>query len=131
MLEQGDVLKRVAVYGNDVRPLAGLEGSDLVRPAQQIGVVDGRGLNRLQGAHANADVDRQLMCVQAVRVNGGVGTQAEMGRMVVEKASAVAEAQFAATTAAAAGNKDHVIAEKALKVFRKRVRANRRRLSRR
>ena len=54
-----------------------------------------------------------------------------MGRMVVEKASAVAEAQFAATTAAAAGNKDHVIAEKALKVFRKRVRANRRRLSRR
>ena len=63
--------------------------------------------------------------------SGGVGTQAEMGRMVVEKASAVAEAQFAATTAAAAGNKDHVIAEKALKVFRKRVRANRQRLSRR
>ena len=44
-----------------------------------------------------------------------------MGRMIVEKAAAVAEAQFAATTAAAAGNKDHVIAEKALKVFRKRV----------
>ena len=63
--------------------------------------------------------------------SGGVGTQAEMGRMIVEKAAAVAEAQFAATTAAAAGNKDHVIAEKALKVFRKRVRANRQRLSRR
>ena len=52
---------------------------------------------------------------------GGVGTQAEMSRMIVE---AIAEAQFAATTAAAAGNKDHVIAGKALKIFRKRVRAN-------
>jgi hypothetical protein len=63
--------------------------------------------------------------------SGGVGTQAEMSRMIVEKAAAIAEAQFAASTAAAAGNKDHVIAGKALKVFRKRVRANRRRLSRR
>jgi hypothetical protein len=63
--------------------------------------------------------------------SGGGGTQAEMGRMILEKAAAVTEAQFAATAAAAAGNKDHVIAEKALKIFRKRVRANRRRLSRR
>jgi hypothetical protein len=63
-------------------------------------------------------------------VSGGAGTRAEMGRMIQEKAAAIAEAQFAATAAAVAGNKDHVIAGKALKVFRKRVRANRRRLSR-
>ena len=62
--------------------------------------------------------------------SGGAGTQAEMGRMMGEKAAAVTEAQFAAATAAVAGSKDHVIAGKALKVFRKRVRANRRRLSR-
>jgi hypothetical protein len=30
--------------------------------------------------------------------SGGVGIRAEVGRMIVEKASAVAEAQFAATT---------------------------------
>ena len=58
--------------------------------------------------------------------SGGAGTQAEMGRMMVEKAAAVTEAQFAAATAAVAGSKDHVIAGKALKVFRRRVRANRR-----
>jgi hypothetical protein len=63
--------------------------------------------------------------------SGGVGTEAEMNRMIVEKTAAVAEAQFAAATAAAAGNADHVVANKALAVFRKRVRANRRRLSRR
>jgi hypothetical protein len=63
--------------------------------------------------------------------SGGAGTRVEMGRMIQEKAAAIAEAQFAATAAAVAGNKDHVIAGKALKVFRKRVRANRRRLSRR
>ena len=61
--------------------------------------------------------------------SGGARAQAEARRMVVEKATATAEAQLAATTAALAGSKDHVIAEKAMKVFRKRVRANKRRLS--
>ena len=40
--------------------------------------------------------------------SGGAGTRAEMGRMIQEKAAAVVEAQFAATAAAVAGNKDHV-----------------------
>lgn len=62
---------------------------------------------------------------------GGAGAEVEMSRMILEKAAAIAEAQFAAATAAAAGKADHVIASKALTVFRKRVRANRRRLSRR
>jgi hypothetical protein len=60
---------------------------------------------------------------------GGAGAEVEMSRMILEKAAAIAEAQFAAATAA--GKADHVIASKALTVFRKRVRANRRRLSRR
>jgi hypothetical protein len=63
--------------------------------------------------------------------SGGPRAQAEARRMVIEKATATAEAQLAATTAALAGSKDHVIAGKALKVFKKRVRANKRRLSRR
>jgi hypothetical protein len=63
--------------------------------------------------------------------SGGAGASAEMGRMTIEKAAAVTEAQVAATAAAIAGQKDHVVAGKALKVFHKRVRANKRRLSRR
>ena len=47
--------------------------------------------------------------------SGGAGTQAEMGRMMVEKAAAVTEAQFAAATAAVAGSKDHVIAGRHLR----------------
>ena len=69
--------------------------------------------------------------MRAISRLGTPQLQAEMSSMIVEKAAAIAEAQFAASTAAAAGNKDHVIAGKALKVFRKRVRTNRRRLSRR
>src|SRR6516164_4841995 len=34
MLEYGDVLEGVAIHRNNVSPLAGLKGSDLVRPAQ-------------------------------------------------------------------------------------------------
>jgi hypothetical protein len=63
--------------------------------------------------------------------SGGSRGQAEASRMVSEKAVAAVEAQVAATAAALAGHKDHVIAGKALKVFTKRVRANKRRLSHR
>ena len=41
-----------------------------------------------------------------------ISNQAEMGRMMVEKAAAVTEAQFAAATAAVAGSKDHVVAKR-------------------
>jgi hypothetical protein len=48
--------------------------------------------------------------------------------MVTEKILAAGEAQVAA---AMGGHKKHVVAGKAVNVYRKRVRANRRRLSRR
>jgi hypothetical protein len=57
--------------------------------------------------------------------------QDELNRMVVEKMTAVAEAQMTAAAAIMDGHKDHVVAKKALNVFQKRVRANKRRLSRR
>jgi hypothetical protein len=63
--------------------------------------------------------------------SGGAGAKAEMSRMVTDKAAAMAEAQAVATRAVASGRKDHVVAGKTLNVFRKRVRANKRRLSRR
>jgi len=61
--------------------------------------------------------------------SGDVRGQAELNRMVVEKITAAAEAQVAAAVAMMNGHKDHVIAGKALTVYKKRVRANRRRLS--
>jgi hypothetical protein len=61
--------------------------------------------------------------------SGDASGQAELNRMVVEKITAAAEAQVAAAAALMNGHKDHVIAGKALTVYKNRVRANRRRLS--
>jgi hypothetical protein len=61
--------------------------------------------------------------------SGDVRGQAELNRMVVEKIAAAVEAQVAAGAAMMTGRKDHVIAGKALAVYKNRVRANRRRLS--
>jgi hypothetical protein len=58
---------------------------------------------------------------------GGARAEAEAGRMVTEKILAAGEAQMAA---AMRGHKKHVVAGKAINVYRKRVRANRRRLFR-
>jgi hypothetical protein len=62
---------------------------------------------------------------------GGPGMQAEASRMVMEKVAAFGEAHAVAGAAIMAGRKDHIVAAKALGAVRKRVRANRRRLSRR
>jgi hypothetical protein len=62
--------------------------------------------------------------------SGDARGQDELNRMVVEKMTAIAEAQMTAATAIMSGNRDHVVARKALSVFQKRVRANKRRLSR-
>lgn len=62
--------------------------------------------------------------------SGSAGSKAELSRMVTEKAAAIVELQVAAAAAVITGRKDHVVAGKVLNVFRKRVRANRRRLSR-
>jgi hypothetical protein len=62
---------------------------------------------------------------------GGANAQAEASRMVTEKITAAGEAQAAAVTAAMLGHKEHVVAGKALAVYSKRVRNNKRRLSRR
>ena len=54
-----------------------------------------------------------------------------LSRIVIDKAAAVAETQIATATAVVARSKEHVVAGKTLKVLRKRVRANKRRLARR
>jgi hypothetical protein len=74
---------------------------------------------------------QSVIALRMIRLaSGDVRGQEELNRMIVEKIAALAEAQMAAAGAIMNGHKDHVVARKALTVYRKRVRANRRRLSR-
>jgi patatin-like phospholipase/acyl hydrolase len=68
---------------------------------------------------------QSVMALRLLRLaGGGARGQAEASRMAAEKIAAVAAAVIT-------GRKNHVIAGKGLGVFRKLVRANKRRLSRR
>lgn len=62
---------------------------------------------------------------------GGAVAETEVQRMVTEKTAAFMEAQIAAASVIAGGRKAPAAAKRALRVYRKRVRGNRRRLSRR
>jgi hypothetical protein len=61
---------------------------------------------------------------------GGASGQSEARRMVTEKIAAGVEAQAAVASGAITGQSDTVVAGKLLRVLQKRVRANKRRLSR-
>jgi hypothetical protein len=60
---------------------------------------------------------------------GGAKAEAETTRTITEKVAALAEAQAATTPAALTGRKKQAIAKKTLGVYARRVRRNRRRLS--
>ena len=60
---------------------------------------------------------------------GGKRGRAEARRMVVEKAAALGEANLAATRALLSGGGASAAADKALKVYSRRVSRNRRRLT--
>jgi hypothetical protein len=74
---------------------------------------------------------QSVMALRMIRLAaGGSRAQGEAQRMIFEKIAAVAEAQAAAVTAVLDGHHDHVIVTKTLSAFDRRVRANKRRLSR-
>jgi hypothetical protein len=79
------------------------------------------------GVEAQSVIALRMMRLAA----GGSRAQSELHRMMTEKIAAIAEAQTAAASALLNGHQDHVAATKALGAFEKRVRANKRRLSRR
>jgi hypothetical protein len=62
---------------------------------------------------------------------GGVTAQNEARRMIADKVAASVEAQAVAASSLASGQRDTVVAGKVLRVVKRRVRANKRRLSRR
>jgi hypothetical protein len=60
----------------------------------------------------------------------GSGSKTEARRMITEKAAALAEAQAATVAAIVTGGESRRVAKKVLGVYQKRVRANKRRLTR-
>ena len=79
----------------------------------------------LLGLEAQHVIALRLMRLAA----GGVLAESEAGRMIAEKVEAVGEAQVAAAIAAMKGGNSNQVAKKALGVYKKRIRGNRRRLS--
>jgi hypothetical protein len=62
---------------------------------------------------------------------GGATAQTEARRMIADKMAAGIEVQAVAASSVTSGQKDTVVAGKILRVLKKRVHANKRRLSRR
>jgi hypothetical protein len=78
------------------------------------------------GIEAQAVMALRLMRLAA----GGALAEREAARMVTEKAATVVNAQTAAAVALATGARGAAVSKKAVRVYRRRVRANRRRLTR-
>ena len=73
---------------------------------------------------------QSVMALRLMRLAAhGPGSHIEGRRMVTEKVAALREAQATAAVAVIQGGKSHRVAKKVLGVYKKRVRANRRRLT--
>ena len=73
---------------------------------------------------------QSVMALRFMRLAaGGARAKSEASRMITEKVTALGEAQSAAVRAAIKGDKSHRAATKVLRIYKRRVRKNRRRLS--
>jgi hypothetical protein len=79
------------------------------------------------GLEAQSVIALRMMRLAA----GATAAPAEARRMMTEKVAAGIEAHAVAALSVASGRKNTVVAGKVLRVMKKRVRANKRRLSRR
>jgi malonyl CoA-acyl carrier protein transacylase len=72
---------------------------------------------------------QSVMALRIMRLAaGGARARSEASRMITEKVTALGEAQGVAVRAAIKGDKSHRAAAKVLRVYKRRVRKNRRRL---
>ena len=79
----------------------------------------------LLGLEAQQVIALRLMRLAA----GGALAESEASRMIAEKVEAFSEAQAATAIAAMKGHTSKQVAKKALGVYKKRIRGNRRRLT--
>jgi hypothetical protein len=74
---------------------------------------------------------QRVIALRLMRIAaGGASARSEVTRMVTEKAQALGEAQAVAAVGSVTGRSPRQIAKKVTRVYRKRIRANRRRLTR-
>src|SRR4029077_20600794 len=76
-LESSDVSQRIAINSHNVGPLSRLNSPDLVGPAQQIGIVYSRSLDRLQRSQSQLHHNREFARVEPMRIHGGIGPEAD------------------------------------------------------
>src|SRR5262249_2302966 len=76
-LKRGHIFDWIAVYRDDVGPGAGFERADFALPAEQVGGVDGGGLNRLKRREAESHHDGEFVRVHTVRIDGGIGAEGD------------------------------------------------------
>lgn len=82
----------------------------------------------IEAARFGADVQR-VMALRMIRLaSGGPHAASEARQMIAEKISALGEAQLAIVTALISGDGLDAMAARAYAPYRRRVRANRRRL---
>jgi hypothetical protein len=75
---------------------------------------------------------QSVIAMRVVRLaTGGASAWPETRRMVTEKAAALVEAHVATIGGTVTGQRSALVAKKVLRIYKKRVRANKRRLSRR
>ena len=73
---------------------------------------------------------QRVMALRFVRfAAGGALARSEVGRMITEKVQALGEAQIAAAIATSKGRNSRGVATKVFGVYKRRVRQNRRRLT--
>jgi hypothetical protein len=124
-----NVVAHEIVLGTPLPPLR-YRRSQLLKTRESSGVQP-LACPRLQtiqlGVEAQSVIALRMMRLAA----GGARGRAEATRMVAEKVGALAEAQTAAAAAILTGRRQKVVAGKILTAYKKRVGANRRRLSRR
>jgi hypothetical protein len=74
---------------------------------------------------------QQVMALRMWRIMTGQRTQSEIKRMVAEKVAAASEAQVGAAALMLKGGSQQRLARNTMRVYRRRVRRNRRRLLKR
>lgn len=83
----------------------------------------------IQAARLGWEAHSVIMLRMIRLARGGATARAEANLMVAEKADTLARAQLAAASATISGASAPKVANSVLKVYRKRLRANKRRLS--
>ncbi len=75
VFEDGNVFQRIAFDGDDVCPITGFERPCFSANSNEVRGIESRGANGVNGPHAPFDHFCELLCVIAVRIDAGIGSE--------------------------------------------------------